>query len=193
LSSWLRDYLYIPLGGNRLSKGRTYLNLMLTMLLGGLWHGAAWTYILWGAFHGFVLCAYRAVREPIEGWAQRQALPIRRALRVLAVVGFFHLVCVSWLLFRAKSATQAFQMFGALFSQPTADLAQALAALGPFWPAAVLVTGLLLVQLLQYLRRDSWLVFRAPAPVRGLIYAVGFLLFVWIGEDGGAAFIYFQF
>ncbi|HKY38248.1 MAG TPA: MBOAT family O-acyltransferase [Polyangiaceae bacterium] len=193
LSSWLRDYLYIPLGGNRKGRGRTYLNLMLTMLLGGLWHGAAWTYILWGALHGLVLCLYRAVQVPVERWAERQAALVRRALRVLAVVGFFHLVCVSWLFFRAKSAAQAFQMFGALVSRPTSDLVEALAALGPFWPTAVLVSGLLVVQLLQYWRDDSWLVFRAPAPVRGLIYAVGFVLFVWIGEDGGATFIYFQF
>ena len=63
LSNWLRDYLYIPLGGNRLSPSRTYINLAMVMLLGGLWHGAAWTFIVWGAFHGAILCMYR-VAEP---------------------------------------------------------------------------------------------------------------------------------
>jgi D-alanyl-lipoteichoic acid acyltransferase DltB (MBOAT superfamily) len=193
LSRWLRDYLYISLGGNRRGKARTYVNLMLTMLLGGLWHGAAWTYVLWGAFHGAVLCVYRAVQEPIVSWTSRRPLPLQRVLYVVAVVGFFHLVCISWLFFRAASASQAFELLAALFSEPSVDVAAALAELGPIRTSLALVAMQLTIQLLQYWKRDSWLVFRAPVPVRGLIYAVGFVLFVWIGEDGGAAFIYFQF
>ena len=96
LSEWLRDYLYVPLGGNRGGTWRTYRNLFLTMLIGGLWHGAAWHFVLWGAYHGFLLIAARALGDRIPfslpSWA--------RPLRVLA---FFHLTCLGWALFRAPS------------------------------------------------------------------------------------------
>jgi alginate O-acetyltransferase complex protein AlgI len=68
LSTWLRDYLYVPLGGNRRGPGRTYVNLMLTMLIGGLWHGAAWTFVVWGGLHGLFLCAERLLRGRVGGW-----------------------------------------------------------------------------------------------------------------------------
>jgi len=192
LSTWLRDYLYVSLGGNRGGTARTYRNLMLTMILGGLWHGAAWTFVLWGTLHGLVLCAYRAVEKPITDFASRLFPAVRSVLHVLAVIVFFHIICVSWLFFRADSATQAFAMLRAL-ARPTPHLTRALDALGPVWPSAVLVVGLLAIQLSQYLKRDHWLVFHAPFPVRGLVYAVGAVLFIWLGEDGGGTFIYFQF
>jgi alginate O-acetyltransferase complex protein AlgI len=191
LSSWLRDYLYVTLGGNRRGKGRTYLNLMLTMLLGGLWHGAAFTFIVWGGIHGLVLCLYRVVEEPVRAVADQLPLVARRALRVLAVVFFFQLVCLGWLFFRAESLAQAWSFLVALAVDPRSP--GATAKLGPVVVSAGLAASLLFVQLAQYLRRDSWLVFRSPAPVRGLVYATAALLFVWIGVDGGATFIYFQF
>jgi alginate O-acetyltransferase complex protein AlgI len=92
LSSWLRDYLYVPLGGNRRGRGRTYFNLLATMLLGGLWHGAAWTFVSWGAWHGALLAIERAL-APL---ALFSALP-----RVLRIAGTFVLVCVGWVLFAA--------------------------------------------------------------------------------------------
>ena len=95
LSRWLRDYLYIGLGGNRKGRGHTYVNLLLTMLLGGLWHGAAWHYVLWGGLHGAGLAGERAIdrrrgtRAPRHPW-------LRRVLT-------FHLVCLAWVVFRANS------------------------------------------------------------------------------------------
>lgn len=109
LSSWLRDYLYIPLGGNRGSHFKIYRNLMLTMLLGGLWHGAGWTFIAWGAIHGAILCIYRAIGD-------RCKLPGIWG-RTLATVGFFHLVCLGWLFFRADTFTQAWEMLTLIFTQ----------------------------------------------------------------------------
>jgi alginate O-acetyltransferase complex protein AlgI len=101
LSTWLRDYLYIPLGGNRGTARRTYINLMLVMVLGGLWHGAAWTFVAWGAFHGVLLVSHRLVVE------RRVSPP---AAGRWATIGkqfvMFQLVCVGWLLFRASSGTQ---------------------------------------------------------------------------------------
>jgi alginate O-acetyltransferase complex protein AlgI len=99
LSTWLRDYLYIPLGGNRRGVGRTYAALMLTMLLGGLWHGPSWTFVLWGAYHGCLLALERATglaRAPEHG-----------ASRWLRVAVTFHLVLLGWVLFRADSLSQA--------------------------------------------------------------------------------------
>jgi D-alanyl-lipoteichoic acid acyltransferase DltB (MBOAT superfamily) len=135
LSTWLRDYLYIPLGGNRYGTFNTYRNLLLTMFLGGLWHGAAWTFVLWGTYHGLVLVAYRICapdlgetpnRErtsAILTWARPVAtrlivapvfLPnaqslfsrLRRAATYgLLVLAMFHLTCIGWLLFRAQNVT----------------------------------------------------------------------------------------
>jgi alginate O-acetyltransferase complex protein AlgI len=104
LSSVLRDYLYIPLGGNRDGTYKTYRNLMITMLLGGLWHGAAWTFVLWGAYHGALLCAYRVFRE---SW---DALP-----RVARQLGMFVLVLIGWVFFRSTSFTMAATLLGKMF------------------------------------------------------------------------------
>jgi D-alanyl-lipoteichoic acid acyltransferase DltB (MBOAT superfamily) len=96
LSSWLRDYLYIPLGGNRLGRWKTYRNLMITMLLGGLWHGASWTFVFWGALHG----AYLVVEKLVK--ARLPAL-----LQILLV---FNLTCFAWVFFRAHSFSNAWQI-----------------------------------------------------------------------------------
>lgn len=193
LSSWLRDYLYISLGGNRRGKGRTFQNLMLTMVLGGLWHGAAWTFVIWGTLHGAILCVYRVIERPLRDRVASFSLVIQRLLRFFAVILFFHLVCVSWVFFRAEDFTHAVTLLGALVSEPTRDPSRALSALGPVRLSFGLVSALLGVQILQYFKHNRWIVFGSPAPVRGLVYAVAALLFVWVGEDGGAAFIYFQF
>ena len=103
LSTWLRDYLYIPLGGNRHGRARTYLNLLLTMLLGGLWHGANLTFVVWGALHGLLLAGTRALRE-LRGAPRAPPTPLARACGVLVT---FHAVCFCWLFFRAKSLDDA--------------------------------------------------------------------------------------
>ncbi|HET9315760.1 MAG TPA: MBOAT family protein, partial [Vicinamibacteria bacterium] len=109
LSSWLRDYLYIPLGGSRGGTLLTYRNLMLTMLLGGLWHGAAWNFVLWGAFHGLLLVAHRLLVDEWRLWAFEG-----RLARAVARVAMFHLVCYGWLLFRASSFHQIRVVTGTL-------------------------------------------------------------------------------
>ncbi len=101
LSSWLRDYLYISLGGNRHGKLRTYLNLLLTMLLGGLWHGAAVRFILWGALHGAALALHKAWMS-IFPRAKAEGSQMGIASRVVGVIFTFNLVCLGWLLFRAE-------------------------------------------------------------------------------------------
>ncbi len=101
LSTWLRDYLYIPLGGNRRGERRTYVNLMTVMLLGGLWHGASWNFVLWGAIHGGMLAFERA---------QGQGQPLPPAAHALRIASTFFVVCLSWVFFRAKTLGQALAM-----------------------------------------------------------------------------------
>lgn len=107
LSSWLRDYLYIPLGGNRGARWKIYRNLMLTMVIGGIWHGAGWTFVCWGAVHGALLCAYRPLgsKKILKGYLGH----------TVAVVLFFQWVCLTWLLFRAESIDQAGSMIASIF------------------------------------------------------------------------------
>jgi len=101
LSTWLRDYLYIPLGGSRKGRGKTYRNLMITMILGGLWHGAAWTFVIWGTLHGVILTLHR--------WlvVDRGLGPLKtKVADWLAWIGMFHVVCLGWLVFRANDVQQ---------------------------------------------------------------------------------------
>ena len=115
LSSWLRDYLYISLGGNRKSSARTYVNLMITMLLGGLWHGAAWNFVLWGAYHGALLVGYRALGLRTE---QRDQ-PWWKSLILGAVM--FQLTCYGWLLFRAQNLETIAIFTQSIFLHPHAS------------------------------------------------------------------------
>jgi alginate O-acetyltransferase complex protein AlgI len=98
LSTWLRDYLYISLGGNRGSKAFVYRNLMLTMVLGGLWHGASWTFVIWGALHGLALIVHREFARLTEN----AAAWFKKTMAVLAVPLTFYWVCVTWIYFRAQ-------------------------------------------------------------------------------------------
>jgi D-alanyl-lipoteichoic acid acyltransferase DltB (MBOAT superfamily) len=112
LSTWLRDYLYVPIGGNRGGRARTYLNLMITMLLGGLWHGAAWNFLLWGAYHGILLVLHRLFVLDLKVWTGN-SLPGRIVSRFV----MFNAVCYGWLLFRAGSFEQIWNFTAALGSE----------------------------------------------------------------------------
>jgi D-alanyl-lipoteichoic acid acyltransferase DltB (MBOAT superfamily) len=188
LSNWLRDYLYIPLGGNRGGPGRTSRNLLLTMLLGGLWHGAAWTYVLWGAYQGALLMAFRTGQE----WVERTRVGFMESVwaKAIGIVLMFQLTCYGWLIFRAHSTEQLIRMTSSLaggwnFTSPDAVsyMARLIFFAGP----------LLLVHAYEAWRDDVMAVFALPRSVR---YALCFLLFystvLW-GEFGGSEFIYFRF
>ena len=182
LSTWLRDYLYIALGGNRRGEWRTYRNLLLTMLIGGLWHGAAWTFVIWGGLHGLYLAVERFARE--HWWKDRVAsAPLRLAYGLLTLFG----VVLAWVWFRAPSFAIGADVFGLLFSTSTAtplDAAQKL-ALGAF-------AGVVSVHWLMRERDVRNLPARVPVPVLGL--ALGLLLAAIVLSPGdNHAFIYFQF
>jgi alginate O-acetyltransferase complex protein AlgI len=184
LSRWLRDYLYIPLGGNRRGERRTALNVMLTMVLGGLWHGAAWTFVFWGAYHGGLLAAHqwrrrRASEERDDRWSD---VLLKRA-------GTFALVCVGWVFFRADSLETAFALLRRLatgwwtpseFVNPLVVVTIAGMLALQFWPRGF---GLWLQSGLSRLK---------PAPL-GVVLALALLVIVILGPSGVAPFIYFQF
>src|ERR1700720_2387878 len=114
LSRFLRDYLYIPLGGNRLGEQRRYVNLLVTMLLGGLWHGAGWNFLIWGGLHGIYLC----INHLWHGWRgefKARASATRLAVKAMSWTITFLAVVIAWVFFRARTAAGAWQMLGGLF------------------------------------------------------------------------------
>src|SRR5207248_3523488 len=110
LSRFLRDYLYIPLGGNRLGNVRRYINLLATMILGGLWHGAAWTFVVWGALHGAYLCVHHAWNALVPTIPAALARPVR----VVSAVLTFLAVVVAWVFFRAERLDWALRVLHAM-------------------------------------------------------------------------------
>jgi alginate O-acetyltransferase complex protein AlgI len=183
LSTWLRDYLYIPLGGNRGAPGRTRRNLLITMLLGGLWHGAAWTFLLWGLYQGLLLIAYRPFEPAFAALRSR-------AGRVAAWFVMFHLTCFGWLIFRAASLRQLASLTRRValeFDPRAADVN------GLLVPMLLFVVPLLVVHALEARADDLLLVPRLRLPLRYTIYAATFYLIFLFGNFGGADFIYFQF
>jgi len=189
LSTWLRDYLYIPLGGNRGSALKTNRNLMITMALGGLWHGAAWTFVIWGLYQGVALVIGRAVTE----WARARHIVMSPGLswpRVALGVLMFHVTCYGWLIFRADSMSQV-RRFTTLLLTDLAPSATTMASL--VMPLLWIVTPLLVLQVHQA-RRGSEVapVSLPPVPRYALYGAVGYLVLLF-GDFAGAQFIYFQF
>jgi alginate O-acetyltransferase complex protein AlgI len=179
LSRWLRDYLYIPLGGSRKGRVRTYVNLMITMLLGGLWHGAAWTFVAWGAIHGTGLCIERAIgRRPTS----TVGIWLGRILT-------FQIVCFAWVFFRADSFPRAWQVLQRLFD-----------AWGQ--PSPLVTTSVVLAIVfgigVQYVRPSAlrWIELRfgrLGTMLQAAALAVCLLVIDALGPQGVAPFIYFRF
>ena len=177
LSRFLRDFLYIPLGGNRGGRFRTYRNLMITMVLGGLWHGAAWTFVLWGAFHGAGLCAEHALGER---WTRRPAW-----LRWFVT---FHLIVFGWILFRAQGLGAVGDYLSSLFSWASPSL----------WTVPVVAAILVVIgtQLLPPRPLDGLRlrIERANPAALGTALAVVILLVAaTVPSQGVPPFIYFRF
>jgi alginate O-acetyltransferase complex protein AlgI len=188
LSTWLRDYLYIPLGGNRGSESRTRRNLLLTMVLGGLWHGAAWTFILWGLYHGLLLVSYRAADR--VHWFRQWVQGDGTAARLTSWFVMFHITCYGWLIFRARSAQQLGAMSANLL---TRFEPQSIDVNGLLVPLLLYTTPLLLVHACEAYYDDVLVVPRLPVAVRYSVYAAACYLIMLFGNFGGAEFIYFQF
>ena len=180
LSSWLRDYLYIPLGGNRHGQLMTYRNLMLTMLIGGLWHGANWTFVAWGAWHGLFLSAERMLGIGDEKAARARAfLP-----RVAATLVTFHIVVFGWVFFRAANFSIAFEFFSGILR--FTDLASV--GVTPF----VVAAALLVIDVPQDKYEDHTAFLRLPWWVQSPVYATACLAMLLYGGRE-MPFIYVQF
>jgi alginate O-acetyltransferase complex protein AlgI len=182
LSTWLRDYLYIPLGGNRGPKWKTQRNLLITMLLGGLWHGAAWTFILWGLYQGVLLIAYRPVASRI--------VTTHGLARLAAWVLMFHLTCYGWIIFRAPSLHGLGSLSRTVlthFAPSTIDVT------GLLVPLLLYTVPLLIIHVLEAGADDVLFVPRMPVAIRYTVYVATMYLIFLFGNFGGAEFIYFQF
>jgi D-alanyl-lipoteichoic acid acyltransferase DltB (MBOAT superfamily) len=179
----VRDYLYVSLGGNRRGQWRTYRNLLLTMLIGGLWHGAAWTFVIWGGLHGLYLAVERCVREHL--WPKHFSAPafLRAGYMLLTLL----LVTLAWIFFRAADAVTALHIFALLWpasSGAPLEAAQKLALLA--------FAGVVAVQWFMRERDIKEIGRRIPAPALG--FALGMLLAAIVLSPGDShAFIYFQF
>jgi len=181
LSTWLRDYLYIPLGGNRNGERQTYRNLLLTMLLGGLWHGANWTFVIWGGIHGSALAAERK----FAGENVQRAGILWKWMRRIFI---FHIVCLAWIFFRAQSLGAAWAMLKGFTAW----------SWRPEFPAAFMFLAMFSLPLMLldlYLESSGDEYFFASRAVRprvafGLACA---LVIAFLGANQANAFIYFQF
>ncbi|HZW03607.1 MAG TPA: MBOAT family protein [Anaerolineaceae bacterium] len=196
LSTWFRDYLYIPLGGNRVSDGRKAANLMIVFLVSGLWHGAAWTFVIWGGLHGLYLVTSQATARWRAGLAERLHLArFSRLTGALSLLITFHLVTFAWIFFRANSLGDALYIAGHLFTGLELQAGYGF-GLGLYDLAIVLLAILVMEgsHLFEHRTGAVWTYLRSwPRWLRwatdyALIFAV--LLF---GRMGVTEFIYFQF
>lgn len=188
LSTWLRDYLYIPLGGNRKGEVSTYWNIMVTMLLGGLWHGASWTFVVWGGIHGALLCIEKML-APL--WKRLTSLHAQTAQLAAWIFTFFG-VCLTWVFFRAKNMGHAFELLRAMFGQNGKSLSSVL--LTPFQIQSVLYVAVFLVVTHRLLRNSGLHIIgrRVPSWLWSMMMT-GLVLLIWLAAGEDRAFIYFQF
>lgn len=194
LSTWFRDYVYIPLGGNRVIKWRWYYNLFITFLVSGLWHGANWTFVVWGALHGFYFVfaifskPYR--RNIIKSIALDKYPSV---LKVIQVLSTFILICFGWIIFRANSLSEAVVLIKNIFTLHSESMHI------NFLRTSDLILDLVFIALLQisyFLQKDrkfSTFLASKPTLIRWSVYVFITLSILYFGGQGGQEFIYFRF
>ncbi len=177
LSTWFKDYLYFPLGGNRLGKTRTYINICITMIVSGVWHGAAWTFVVWGGLHALGRCLTRALEQ-----TELYQVRIPRLVKQFAVFTF---VSFTWIFFRAQSLTDAWLIIGRIFTSGWAD---------PRFPLvmATLVLAVWAYQLI-YTSGSSLRRWIDAKPVRVGLAALMIAYLLIVAQPSTKQFIYFQF
>ncbi len=190
LSTWLRDYLYISLGGNRRGKIRTYINLILTMLLGGLWHGASWNFIVWGGLHGAALAVHKYLRSLLKRPKHYHSAGVRR---FFAVVLTFHFVCFCWIFFRNTTFEGSLTMIRQIFTSFHPELFGQL--VGGYWKVFMLMA----VGYLLHWCPDSWQnacsrgMIRLPLLGQAVVLIALIYLVIQVKSSDIQPFIYFQF
>ncbi len=190
LSTWLRDYLYIPLGGSRKGNVRTYINNFMTMILGGLWHGAGWMYLLWGAYHGLLLAGHKALKGV---WQLPDFLKGSSVIKVANIAVMFVLVVIGFAIFRADSL----DTLGAMFSQITGDFHASVAP--QFAESYMLIVIVMAAALIAHYAPRSWTTglvtaySALPVAMQGLILALAMFLVIQASASDLVPFIYFQY
>jgi alginate O-acetyltransferase complex protein AlgI len=186
LSSWLKDYLYIPLGGNRFGNWITFRNLLLTMILGGLWHGAAWNFIIWGTYHGLILVFHRIWFELKNNDSPKTFVIVKQ---FFAIIGMFHLTCLGWLFFRSNSISQILGFISAItfdihLNKSGIEMLFSLLVFGgALWVFEWYIGNAEDVQ-----KKIAW------NWIAGPIFVSFLLTFLWLfGSNGNKEFLYFQF
>lgn len=192
LSSWLRDYLYIPLGGSRRGRLRTYLNLLITMLLGGLWHGSSLRFILWGGMHGVALALHKLYMQ-ICPWARLDGASMGRLRRYLGMILTFHFVCFAWIFFRMPTMEGIGQMFEMIRYEFHPEIIPQF--IEGYW---LVVTLIVLGFVAHFIPQRAFRplersISRMPLIGQALLFALVVLLVVQFQSSGVQPFIYFQF
>ncbi|TDR16872.1 MBOAT family O-acyltransferase [Marinicella litoralis] len=190
LSSWLRDYLYIPLGGNRNGQFKRYRNLLLTMLLGGLWHGAAWTFVIWGALHG----SYLVLEQLIKQSRLAKRFKPNAVIKLILAVLTFLAVVLAFVVFRSENLSQAGHIIAAMFGISGSSNVTTYAVKQDAWLLLVVVAFVLMMASQWFMRNKSLseVIAHSHAVVRALFIAAA-LLFIMLSTGNSNAFIYFQF
>jgi D-alanyl-lipoteichoic acid acyltransferase DltB (MBOAT superfamily) len=182
LSTWLRDYLYIPLGGNRGGPGKMYRNLFLTMLLGGLWHGAAWHFVAWGVYHGLLLIMFRMI-----GVTDKRPPRGNGLIQTISVMGFFMLTLGGWLLFRANELADVPELLTRMVHPWVWSGKKALLSV------VVFAGPLMILDYYQERRADMLAILHAAPVIRWAVCGILLLFLVVSGAMNSYEFIYFQF
>lgn len=208
LSAWLRDYLYIPLGGNRKGKVKTHTNLMITMLLGGLWHGASWTFVVWGALHGIYLSIEKLIQDMrkrlapvaveiqhkeaviVQGYmAPRFLKKVTSSNFTLALLTFF-LVNVTWVFFRSADFTTAWRLLNSMFGH--VQNGKVLLSTLSIVKVVVITIGLVACHWMMRNTRVLTVAGKSPWWLVGLVWSVLLILLI-LSQESSTSFIYFQF
>ncbi len=190
LSSWLRDYLYIPLGGNRKGNIRIYINILLTMLLCGLWHGASWVFVAWGGIHGLYISFYRYFKSSFAKSGKTLQAKHSHIRFFLSVLLTFHLVALAWIFFRAPDFTIATRYISAIFDISNIGFSSTPLILTTFFYMALILA--IDIPLYRY-NREFLVTSETPWPWRSVVYALLILSISFIGVTYVQPFIYFQF
>jgi alginate O-acetyltransferase complex protein AlgI len=191
LSSWLRDYLYIPMGGNRNGKLRTYINLMITMLLGGLWHGANWTFVAWGGLHGLYLWVEKFITDRNKDIGKPRTHSADNGFTGFLYALFtFFLVNITWVFFRASTFAGAGHLLVSMFS--FVNGAKPLLATIAMIKIGLIITLTIIIQWFMRNRNTLTVAYKLPWWVTGTVWSMMLILLIW-SQESSSSFIYFQF
>ncbi len=192
LSTWFRDYLYIPLGGSKVGELRRFLNIIIVFFVSGLWHGANWTFAEWGLLHGLFMIVFIYWTKFTSRFAK--VLPANPLTQFLSLFITFNAVCFAWIFFRANSTSDAFWLVRHLFPLNHAEVIPTLGLTGGEMLIALL--SIIFLEAVQYIKRHydiPAMLEKSKLSVRWIGYYLLMLTILLFGEFGGQRFLYFQF